>query len=50
MEGVIGDGKGKVEGWNETREGVERNRGGGWSGEYELSLHNLNPICSGLGG
>lgn len=26
MEGVIGDGKGKVEGWNETREEVERNR------------------------
>lgn len=28
MEGVIGDGKGKGRGWNETREGVERNRGG----------------------
>ena len=28
MEGVIGDGKGKGGGWNETREGVERNRRG----------------------
>ena len=28
IEGVIGDGKGKGGGRNETREGVERNRGG----------------------
>ena len=26
MEGVIGDGKGKGRGWNETREGMERER------------------------
>ena len=29
LEGVIGDGKGKGRGWNETREGVEGNKGGG---------------------
>ena len=36
---------------------MERERGEGgmrqgkeWRGEYELSLHNLNSVCSGLGG
>jgi hypothetical protein len=28
MEGVIGDGKGKGGGWNETREGEKGNRNG----------------------
>ena len=29
-------------------DGMEQGRG--WRGEYELSLHNLNPVCSCLGG
>ena len=56
---------GSDRGWNEIGEGVEGNRrkggmrqgkgmkgnrGGGRRRVYELSLHNLNPVCSGLGG
>ena len=48
---------GSDRGWNGIGERVEGNRNGsgmrqgrGRRGDYELSLHNLNPVCSGLGG
>jgi len=43
LEGVIGGGM-------RQGKGMKGNRGGGRRGVYELSLHNLNLVCSGLGG
>jgi hypothetical protein len=41
---------GQGRGWKGTggEDGIGQGRGR--RGEYELSLHNLNPVCSGLGG
>ena len=57
LEGVIGGdeiGEGvegnRRKGGMRQGKGMKGNRGGGRRGVYELSLHNLNLVCSGLGG
>ena len=41
---------GSDRGWKGERGEGGKEQGKGWREEYELSLHNLNSVCSGLGG